>query len=75
MSNVVDNVRETPVWKQLREYVDANGLSQRVIASNMGCTESQVSCLLNGKRRLTVEDYLLFCRAICVSPNRFLPTA
>ena len=30
--------------------------------------------LLNGKRRLTVEDYLSFCRAISVSPTKFLPT-
>lgn len=64
-----------PIYKQLQEYVTANGLSQKVIAANMGCTESQVSLILNGKRRLTVEDYLLFCRAIAVSPTRFIPTA
>lgn len=58
----------------MREYVVANDLSQKVIAINMGITESQVSLLLNGKRRLTVEDYLNFCRAISVSPTKFLPT-
>jgi transcriptional regulator with XRE-family HTH domain len=66
--------KQTPIYKQLRDYVYANGLSQKVIATNMGCTESQVSLLLNGKRRLTIEDYLLFCRAIAVSPTRFIPT-
>jgi hypothetical protein len=40
----------------------------------MGLSESQVSLLLNGKRRLTVEDYLSFCWAISVSPTKFLPT-
>lgn len=67
--------KQTPIYKQLRDYVYANGLSQKVIAANMGCTESQVSLLLNGKRRLTVEDYLLFCKAIAVSPTRFIPSA
>ena len=65
---------EKPVYEAMREYVVANDLSQKVIAINMGITESQVSLLLNGKRRLTVEDYLSFCRAISVSPTKFLPT-
>ena len=66
---------QQPVYKQLQDYVMVNGLSQKVIAANMGCTESQVSLMLNGKRRLTVEDYLLFCKAIAVSPTRFIPSA
>lgn len=65
---------EKPVYETMREYVVVNDLSQKVIAINMGITESQVSLLLNGKRRLTVEDYLSFCRAISVSPTKFLPT-
>ena len=60
------------VYEQMRDYVNLNGLSQRVIAMNMGCTESQVSLLLTGKRRLLLEDYLSFCRAISVSPMKFL---
>lgn len=65
---------EKPVYEAMREYVVANDLSQKVIAINMKITESQVSLLLNGKRRLTVDDYLDFCRAISVSPTKFLPT-
>ena len=64
---------ETAIYDKMRDYVIRNDLSQRVIALNMGFTESQVSLLLNGKRRLTVEDYLSFCRAISVSPTKFLP--
>ena len=63
-----------PVHETMREYVIANDLSQKVIALNMGITEAQISLLLNGKRRLTIEDYLNFCRAISVSPMKFLPT-
>lgn len=63
-----------PVYEAMREYVLANDLSQKVIALNMKCTEAQISLLLNGKRRLTVDEYLNFCRAISVSPVKFLPT-
>lgn len=63
-----------PVYEAMREYVLANDLSQKVIALNMNCTEAQISLLLNGKRRLTVDEYLNFCRAISVSPVKFLPT-
>ena len=65
---------EQAIYDKMRDYVVRNDLSQRVIALNMGIAESQVSLLLNGKRRLTVEDYLSFCRAISVSPTKFLPT-
>lgn len=64
---------ERPVYEAMREYVSANDLSQKVIAINMGCSESQVSLILSGKRRLMLDDYLSFCRAIAVSPTRFLP--
>lgn len=65
---------EQAIYDKMRDFVVRNDLSQRVIAANMGITESQVSLLLNGKRRLTVEDYLSFCQAISVSPTKFLPT-
>lgn len=63
-----------PVYEAMREYVLMNDLSQKVIALNMNCTEAQISLLLNGKRRLTLDEYLNFCRAISVSPVKFLPT-
>jgi transcriptional regulator with XRE-family HTH domain len=72
--NTVESRTEQAIYDKMRDYVIRNDLSQRIIALNMGITESQVSLLLNGKRRLTVEDYLSFCRAISVSPTKFLPT-
>ena len=70
----MENRTEQAIYDKMRDYVVHNDLNQRIIALNMGITESQVSLLLNGKRRLTVEDYLSFCRAISVSPTKFLPT-
>lgn len=64
---------DKPIFELMSEYVKANGLSQKVIALNMGCSESQVSLILSGKRRLLLDEYLSFCRAISVSPTKFLP--
>lgn len=66
---------DKPVFEMMSDYVKANDLSQKVIALNMGCSESQVSLILSGKRRLLLDEYLNFCRAIAVSPTRFLPAS
>lgn len=65
---------EKPIYEMMSEYVRMNNLSQKIIALNMGCSESQVSLILSGKRRLLLDEYLNFCRAIAVSPTKFLPT-
>lgn len=62
----------TKMYRKLRDYVDGIGASRKIIALNMGITESQLSLMLNGKRRITVEDYLLFCKAISVDPRKFI---
>jgi hypothetical protein len=37
----------------------------------MGIPESKLSLILNGKRRMTVDDYESICRAMAVDPARF----
>lgn len=63
---------QEPICKMLNDYVIANGLSRKVIAANMKISEPRLSLMLNGKRRLTIEDYVSFCNAIAVSPMRFI---
>lgn len=64
---------EKPVYEAMRDYVAVNDLSQKAIALDMGYTQSRLSLLLTGKRRLLLDDYLGFCRAVSVSPTLFLP--
>lgn len=58
---------------QLRSYIDSQGLSRKLIAANMKITESKLSLMLNGKRRITVDEYFDLCRAIAVDPRKFCP--
>ena len=60
------------VSERVRAYVVEKELSQKLIAKNMNISEGRLSLMLNGKRRMTVEDYLNLCNAMAVSPIKFL---
>ena len=57
--------------EKLKGYITTQGLSQKIIAKNAGWTESKLSLMLSGRRRMTVDDYEVLCKAIAVSPARF----
>jgi len=65
-------MERTPIYARLRSYVDEKGISQKIMAENMHTSESKVSMMLNGKRKMTVDDYICACKAIAVSPTKFL---
>lgn len=62
--------------EMVRAYIDEHGLCRKYIAANMGISDSKLSQLLNGKRRMTVDDYMTLCQAIAVDPRTFfVPTS
>lgn len=65
-------MENTSVCERVRAYVIEKELSQKLIAKNMKISESRLSLMLNGKRRMTVDDYLNLCSAIAVPPIKFL---
>ena len=60
------------IVENIKDYVTEKRLSQKQIAKNMDITEPRLSLMLNGKRKMTVDDYLSLCKAIAVSPTKFL---
>lgn len=66
---------QATVHERMLDYVTTNGLSRKAIAANMGISESRLSLLLNGKRKLTVDDYVNFCAAVAVTPLKFIAAA
>lgn len=68
----MNEYQSQPMYVRIRHYVDnVAQLSRKQIAINMGVTESQVSLILSGKRRLYVDEYERLCKAIAVSPLKF----
>ena len=57
--------------QRVKRYIEERNLSQKLIAANMKIPESKLSLILNGKRRMTVDDYESICRAMAVEPARF----
>ena len=60
-----------PMYERIRKYIDDRDVSRKIIAMNVGFSESQLSLLLNGKRRLSVDEYEKICGAMAVDPRYF----
>ena len=66
---------QMPVFERVRHYIDdVAQLSRKQVAANMGFTESKLSLLLSGKRKMSVDEYAKLCRVLAVKPERFMPS-
>lgn len=64
---------QTPTFERVRHYIDdVAQLSRKQVAANMGFTESKLSLLLSGKRKMSVDEYAELCRVLAVKPARFI---
>lgn len=64
---------QTPTFERVRHYIDdVAQLSRKQVAANMGFTESKLSLLLSGKRKMNVDEYAKLCRVLAVKPARFI---
>jgi HTH-type transcriptional regulator/antitoxin HigA len=57
----------------LAELMSANGLTQAKLAREVGISQSTISDVLNGKRRLTRSQVIALAERFAVSPTAFLP--
>ena len=62
----------SPIHERVRNYILEMGISQKLIAENMKTSESKLSLMFNGKRRMTVDDYINICKAVAVPPTKFI---
>lgn len=60
------------VQERVSAYVQKNGIKQSHIVSKTGLNKDTVSAILNSKRRMTADEYELFCIALNVEPNSFM---
>lgn len=60
------------VAEKMRKYVVEKGLKQSAIAQKANMREDTLSTILNGKRKLTVDEYITLCIAMGVSPMAFI---
>ena len=59
------------IAKAIATYMKEKGIKQAYICEKTDLTKHSISCALNGKRKLSVEEYVLICRALHVSYDFF----
>lgn len=56
----------------IRDYLQDHGIKQVFIAEKCGWSKQKTSCIINGKYKMTVEDYQALCKCIGVPYELFL---
>jgi transcriptional regulator with XRE-family HTH domain len=57
--------------RTLAEIVEKRGIKQSYIAEKTGMSPDMVSKTLRGDRKLTAEEFLIFCEVLDISPELF----
>lgn len=60
------------VASRIKSYVEAAGITQVHISKKTGIPMSKLNLALNGKRRLTFDEYETICWALGVEAGAFL---
>lgn len=60
------------VGLKIKGYLKKNGISQTYISRETGIELPKLNLALNGKRRLTFEEYTIICGVLKVNTDKFL---
>lgn len=60
---------------KVKKYLDENGIKYSFLSEKIGMPMNMLSPLLNGKRKMTVEEYFTICEALAVPVTKFEPDA
>jgi len=61
-----------PVGEKIKKYLESQELSQIRLSEETGISAPKLNLTLNGKRKMTFEEYELICGALKVSTSTFL---
>lgn len=60
------------VYEKLSNYIENNGIKQKFISEKTGIPENVLSTILNGKRKLDVEEFVDIVLALNLDANYFI---
>ena len=63
------------VQSRISEYIREMGIKQGTICEKTGIRTDAMSAMLNGKRKMTADEFELICKAIQKQPNDFMLVA
>ena len=56
----------------VRNYLQEHGIKQSFVAEKCGWSRQKTSCLINGKYKMTAEEYQVLCKVLDVPYELFL---
>lgn len=57
--------------ERIKLYIEESGLKFGAIAERVGIPMNTFSAMMNGKRKITAEEYFAICRALGVPLEKF----
>lgn len=60
------------VQSRISAYIKRMGITQTSISQKTGIRVDTMSALMNGKRKMSADEYELICKAIEKTPNDFI---
>lgn len=57
--------------ERIRKYIEESGVKFGVIADRIGIPMNTFSAMMNGKRKITAEEYFAICKALNVPLEQF----
>ncbi len=60
------------VQSKVAQYLEEQGIKQSWLAQKTGLTDNMISGILNGKRKMTADEFVRICKAIGKNPNDFM---
>ncbi len=57
---------------KIKNYIQEEGLKYKAIADRIGVPLNSFSAMLNGKRRITADEYVKICKALNVPLETFV---
>ena len=58
---------------KVKKYLDDNGIKYSFLSEKIGMPMNTLSYLLNGKRKMSVEEYFTICDALEIPVDSFEP--
>lgn len=58
--------------ERIKAYLNAQGIKKKYVSEKAGITTFAFGAILDGKRRMTVEEYIRICKALNVNFEMFI---
>lgn len=57
---------------EIKKYLEEKGISQTFISKKTGIPLPTLNLVLNGRRKLTLDEYSIICGVLAVNTDKFL---